>query len=152
MCEATIQSIQYALQLDPPRPIFGICLGNQLLSIAAGAKTFKLKYGNRGMNQLHDAGVFEKYNVEVLGTQILIDQDLRGWKEVEYEVVWDCQDNGDDLRKSYSIRSRRSFKYRSRSSSAVSKIRAAQILWPHTLPSLCNLFIAQRAAQSVQHS
>jgi carbamoyl-phosphate synthase small subunit len=51
MCEATIQSIQYALQLDPPRPIFGICLGNQLLSIAAGAKTFKLKYGNRGMNQ-----------------------------------------------------------------------------------------------------
>jgi carbamoyl-phosphate synthase/aspartate carbamoyltransferase len=51
MCAQTIKSIQYALKLDPPRPIFGICLGNQLLSLAAGAKTYKLKYGNRGMNQ-----------------------------------------------------------------------------------------------------
>ena len=51
MCPQTIKSIQYAIGLDPPRPIFGICLGNQLLSIAAGAKTYKLKYGNRGMNQ-----------------------------------------------------------------------------------------------------
>ena len=51
MCEATIKSIQYALNLETPKPIFGICLGNQLLSLAAGAKTYKLKYGNRGMNQ-----------------------------------------------------------------------------------------------------
>lgn len=51
MCEATIKSIQYALNLEVPKPIFGICLGNQLLSLAAGAKTYKLKYGNRGMNQ-----------------------------------------------------------------------------------------------------
>lgn len=51
MCPQTIKSIQYALALDPPRPIFGICLGNQLLALAAGAKTYKLKYGNRGMNQ-----------------------------------------------------------------------------------------------------
>lgn len=32
-------------------PIFGICLGHQLLSIALGAKTFKLKFGHRGGNQ-----------------------------------------------------------------------------------------------------
>ena len=51
MCAATITSIQYALELQPPRPIFGICLGSQLLALAAGAKTYKLKYGNRGMNQ-----------------------------------------------------------------------------------------------------
>ncbi|KAL7435709.1 hypothetical protein ACHAXH_005100 [Discostella pseudostelligera] len=51
MCPQTIKSIQYALELVPPRPIFGICLGNQLLSLAAGATTYKLKYGNRGMNQ-----------------------------------------------------------------------------------------------------
>mmetsp|Transcript_29219 Transcript_29219/g.52927 ORF Transcript_29219/g.52927 Transcript_29219/m.52927 type:complete len:1542 (-) Transcript_29219:127-4752(-) len=51
MCPQTIKSIQYALELDPPRPIFGICLGNQLLALAAGASTYKLKYGNRGMNQ-----------------------------------------------------------------------------------------------------
>jgi len=32
-------------------PIFGICLGHQLLSLALGAKTEKLKYGHRGVNQ-----------------------------------------------------------------------------------------------------
>ncbi|MEZ6095748.1 MAG: glutamine-hydrolyzing carbamoyl-phosphate synthase small subunit [Pirellulaceae bacterium] len=32
-------------------PIFGICLGNQLLGLACGAKTYKLKFGHRGANQ-----------------------------------------------------------------------------------------------------
>ena len=34
-----------------PRPLMGICLGNQLLARAAGAKTYKLKYGHRSHNQ-----------------------------------------------------------------------------------------------------
>ena len=33
------------------RPIFGICLGIQLLGIALGGKTYKLKFGHRGANQ-----------------------------------------------------------------------------------------------------
>ena len=33
------------------QPLFGICLGHQLLSLACGAKTFKLKFGHRGANQ-----------------------------------------------------------------------------------------------------
>ena len=33
------------------KPIFGICLGHQLTAIAAGGKTFKLKFGHRGANQ-----------------------------------------------------------------------------------------------------
>ncbi len=38
-------------QLVGKTPIFGICLGHQLLSVACGAKTFKLKFGHRGVNQ-----------------------------------------------------------------------------------------------------
>ncbi|HEX4775108.1 MAG TPA: glutamine-hydrolyzing carbamoyl-phosphate synthase small subunit [Candidatus Saccharimonadales bacterium] len=33
------------------KPVFGICLGNQLMALAVGAKTYKLKYGHRGHNQ-----------------------------------------------------------------------------------------------------
>ena len=32
-------------------PMFGICLGHQLLALSCGAKTFKLKFGHRGANQ-----------------------------------------------------------------------------------------------------
>lgn len=49
MCESTIKHLRVALQQD--RPIFGICLGNQLLGLAAGGSTYKLKYGHRSHNQ-----------------------------------------------------------------------------------------------------
>ena len=48
-CSATIRHLQMAIRQD--RPIFGICLGNQLLALAGGADTYKLKYGHRGYNQ-----------------------------------------------------------------------------------------------------
>ncbi|MBY0522593.1 MAG: glutamine-hydrolyzing carbamoyl-phosphate synthase small subunit [Gemmataceae bacterium] len=38
-------------QLAGKKPIFGICLGHQLMSLALGAETFKLKFGHRGANQ-----------------------------------------------------------------------------------------------------
>ena len=37
--------------LDGDWPIFGVCLGNQILALAAGADTYKLPYGHRGVNQ-----------------------------------------------------------------------------------------------------
>jgi carbamoyl-phosphate synthase small subunit len=48
-CDVTIQNLRKALQEETP--IYGICLGNQLLALAAGANTYKLKYGHRSHNQ-----------------------------------------------------------------------------------------------------
>ncbi len=49
MCQATIDNISKAITDD--KPIMGICLGNQLLARAAGAETYKLKFGHRSHNQ-----------------------------------------------------------------------------------------------------
>ncbi len=51
MCSETIESLRWVMETKPNTPIFGICLGNQLLALAAGCKTYKMKFGNRGMNQ-----------------------------------------------------------------------------------------------------
>ena len=49
------EPLEYAIttirDLLGKKPIFGICLGHQLLALACGAKTFKMKFGHRGANQ-----------------------------------------------------------------------------------------------------
>lgn len=47
----TVEHVRKAMEKYPERPIFGICMGNQLLAKAAGAKIYKLKYGHRSFNQ-----------------------------------------------------------------------------------------------------
>ena len=49
MCKETIEHIRTYMQTG--KPIWGICMGNQLLSLASGAKTYKLRYGHRSHNQ-----------------------------------------------------------------------------------------------------
>jgi carbamoyl-phosphate synthase small subunit len=51
--EATINTLRSVLDQEPASvpPTFGICLGHQLLALAIGAKTYKLKFGHRGANQ-----------------------------------------------------------------------------------------------------
>ncbi len=49
ICKPAIENLGHAL--DGEKPIFGICLGSQLLGIASGASTYKLKYGHRSHNQ-----------------------------------------------------------------------------------------------------
>lgn len=49
-CDAAVQNIRKAMT-NEQLPIFGICMGNQLLSKAGGATIYKLKYGHRSHNQ-----------------------------------------------------------------------------------------------------
>ena len=49
--EPLIYAIETIKDLLGRTPVFGICLGHQLLSLAGGATTFKLKFGHRGANQ-----------------------------------------------------------------------------------------------------
>lgn len=48
-CGITVNHIREAMKKE--KPIFGICMGNQLLAKAGGANTYKLKYGHRSHNQ-----------------------------------------------------------------------------------------------------
>jgi len=49
MCLETVANVKRCV--DENIPTLGICLGNQILALAAGAETFKLKYGHRSQNQ-----------------------------------------------------------------------------------------------------
>jgi carbamoyl-phosphate synthase small subunit len=48
-CAATIETARKVIARG--MPVFGICLGNQILALASGARTYKLKFGHRGQNQ-----------------------------------------------------------------------------------------------------
>lgn len=48
-CVSTIAILKKALKMK--KPIFGVCLGSQLMALASGAQTKKLKFGHRGHNQ-----------------------------------------------------------------------------------------------------
>jgi carbamoyl-phosphate synthase (ammonia) len=52
MCDVTIKELEKVVTCPDSeiKPIFGICLGNQLMGIAAGGKAEKLPFGNRGQN------------------------------------------------------------------------------------------------------
>jgi carbamoyl-phosphate synthase small subunit len=48
-CTKTVEIVRELTKRN--KPVFGICLGNQILALASGADTYKLKYGHRGQNQ-----------------------------------------------------------------------------------------------------
>ena len=60
---AVTYGVEMVKNLLGTKPIFGICLGHQILSLALGAKTFKLKFGHRGIN--HPVKNLETETVEI---------------------------------------------------------------------------------------
>ncbi|XP_067301197.1 carbamoyl-phosphate synthase [ammonia], mitochondrial [Pseudorasbora parva] len=51
LAKTLIQNVRTVLESDRLQPVFGICMGNQITALAAGAKSYKLLMGNRGQNQ-----------------------------------------------------------------------------------------------------
>ncbi len=54
MCVSTVKQMEKMIALEGGdiKPIFGICMGNQLMGLAAGCTAEKLPFGNRGQNQV----------------------------------------------------------------------------------------------------
>jgi carbamoyl-phosphate synthase small subunit len=57
-----IDNVRKLAQADVP--MFGICLGHQIMGLAVGAKTYKLKFGHRGAN--HPVKELESGKVEIM--------------------------------------------------------------------------------------
>lgn len=59
--------------LNSQKPVFGICLGHQILGLSLGAETFKLKFGHRGLNQ--PAGLEQRVEITSQNHGFAIDPD-----------------------------------------------------------------------------
>ena len=59
--------------LQSQKPMFGICMGHQILGHALGAETYKLKFGHRGLNQ--PAGLQQKVEITSQNHSFAIDPD-----------------------------------------------------------------------------
>jgi carbamoyl-phosphate synthase small subunit len=79
-CGATIETARQAIESGIPA--LGICLGHQILSLASGAKTYKLKFGHRSQNQPCRMGGKEKFFITSQNHGYAVDAESlpEGWE------------------------------------------------------------------------
>lgn len=77
--------IEVVQKLKGKLPIFGICLGHQMISLAMGAKTFKMKFGHRGGN--HPVKNLETGKIEITSQNHSYAVDSKSVEDTELEIT-----------------------------------------------------------------
>ena len=90
---ATVYGIAAVRSLLGKVPIFGICLGHQLLGLALGGRTYKMRFGHRGVNQ--PVRNLRTGAVEITSHNHGFAVDADGWSRVERELPTAATDYGE---------------------------------------------------------